>query len=804
MAEFKLRQELFGHLEDVRSLAVTPEGVVVTGSRDKTIKLWAQGEDGSYSETTTLVGHTDFVSALTYAPPGVLEGCPAGAVVSGSRDNSVMVWDLASAAPVQKLEGHEYQVTSVLVTPEGDIMSASLDKTIRVWRGGQCTAVLQGHEAAVLCLLQLPNGDLLSGSGDCAIRVWSGGKCTHTIPAHADSVRGLALLPNVSVVSASHDQTLKVWTFSGECLAELVGHTALVYCAAATPEGLVASGSEDNTARLWHADGSCLQTIEHPSNLWAVGFLPNGDLVTACSDHVARIWTSAAERQAPADVAQAFEAGINAKKEAAAAAKDGGSGGGTSGGGLPAGLKLEDPSVLLMPGARDGQTKVVREGGTGVAYAWDAAKGEWERIGEVVGAGDTMAAGSKWHNGQLWDYVFDVDVQEGAMPLKLALNRGDNPYLVADRFLEEHGLPSTYMEQIVQWILQNTADSQAGGGGGQYVDPYTGASAYVPPAPSGGGAGGAAGSAAGGYGVTGGGVDPFTGGGAARPLHLPAKSYLIYDQVPGREAIRKKIAELSAAVAAGGGEGAAAALSEAELADGGALNGLLSRAAQAPNSSGAGATGADLALLCKMLSWPPAQLFPALDLARLLVLDRSAAEQLAAAAGSPSAESPPGSLGAALAAACAEPALPAAQQTAARLACNAFVQPAALGWVQGAGGALLDCFARCTSSPSKNVRQGLATLLVNYAVMLSKLAGDELEFKSRLLVLAVEVLNASPGDDAETRFRALLAVGTLAAEHSKVRALARDLGFLSLADSLKAGGGKVAEVAAEVAAKLRL
>lgn len=38
-----------------------------------------------------------------------------------------------------------------------------------------------------------------------------------------------------------------------------------------------------------------------------------------------------------------------------------------------------------------------------------------------------------------------------------------------------------------------------------------------------------------------------------------------------------------------------------------------------------------------------------------------------------------------------------------------------------------------------------------------------------------------------------------------MRGLARDLGFLSLTDSLKAqGGGKVAEAAAEVAAKLRL
>ena len=199
------------------------------------------------------------------------------------------------------------QVTAVLVTPDGDIVSAALDKSIRVWRGGQCVQVLEGHEAAVLCLLQLPNGDLLSGSGDCTIKVWSGGKCTHTIAAHSDSVRwaagggcsstvslgvgfmvqgrwrqhaarliglpcclpagrrgwrayrGLALLPGVGVVSASHDQTLKVWTFSGECIAELVGHTSLVYCDAATPDGLVASGSEDNTAKLWHADGTCLQ-----------------------------------------------------------------------------------------------------------------------------------------------------------------------------------------------------------------------------------------------------------------------------------------------------------------------------------------------------------------------------------------------------------------------------------------------------------------------------------------------------------------------------------------------------------------
>jgi hypothetical protein len=52
--------------------------------------------------------------------------------------------------------------------------------------------------------------------------------------------------------------------------------------------------------------------------------------------------------------------------------------------------------------------------------------------------------------------------------------------------------------------------------------------------------------------------------------------------------------------------------------------------------------------------------------------------------------------------------------------------------------------------------------------------------------------------------RALVAVGTLAGEHGKVRQMARELGFLSLTDSLKGGSGKVAEAAAEATAKLRL
>jgi hypothetical protein len=69
---------------------------------------------------------------------------------------------------------------------------------------------------------------------------------------------------------------------------------------------------------------------------------------------------------------QAYEAATAERKAAAAAAV---SGTGDEGvGGLPEGLKLEPESALLVPGEKQGEMKVIREGGGGVVYTWDDAK----------------------------------------------------------------------------------------------------------------------------------------------------------------------------------------------------------------------------------------------------------------------------------------------------------------------------------------------------------------------------------------------------------------------------------------------
>jgi hypothetical protein len=62
------------------------------------------------------------------------------------------------------------------------------------------------------------------------------------------------------------------------------------------------------------------------------------------------------------------------------------------------------------------------------------------------------------HDGQEWDFLFDVEVED-QIKLKMPMNRGEDPYTVADRFMLQNGLPMTYRERIVDFVLQNVGAS---------------------------------------------------------------------------------------------------------------------------------------------------------------------------------------------------------------------------------------------------------------------------------------------------------------------------------------------------------
>ena len=76
---------------------------------------------------------------------------------------------------------------------------------------------------------------------------------------------------------------------------------------------------------------------------------------------------------------------------------------------------------------------------------------------------------------QEYDYVFTVEIQEGAPPLKLPFNIGDDPWMSAHTFLEKNEISPLFLDQVANFII-----SQSGGVAAPaapntgYADPFTG------------------------------------------------------------------------------------------------------------------------------------------------------------------------------------------------------------------------------------------------------------------------------------------------------------------------------------------
>ncbi|GAB1538581.1 hypothetical protein NUACC21_12430 [Scytonema sp. NUACC21] len=75
----------------------------------------------------TLTGHNDWVNAVALSSDGQY-------VVSGSFDNTIKIWELATAKEIHTLTGHNHSVYAVALSSDGQyVVSGSDDNTIKIW-----------------------------------------------------------------------------------------------------------------------------------------------------------------------------------------------------------------------------------------------------------------------------------------------------------------------------------------------------------------------------------------------------------------------------------------------------------------------------------------------------------------------------------------------------------------------------------------------------------------------------------------------------------------------------------------------
>jgi phospholipase A-2-activating protein len=90
-----------------------------------------------------------------------------------------------------------------------------------------------------------------------------------------------------------------------------------------------------------------------------------------------------------------------------------------------------------------------------------------------------VTSGKQLYEGKEYDYVFSVELTEGLPPLKLPFNVIEDPWHAARRFLEANELDPQFLEQVANFIIQNTAGVQLGSAAGN-PDPFTGSEGPAP------------------------------------------------------------------------------------------------------------------------------------------------------------------------------------------------------------------------------------------------------------------------------------------------------------------------------------
>lgn len=245
------------HAESINSVAVSPdEELVISGSDDKTIKIWKLPKNKNVTDITlvqTLSGHNDVVDGVAIAPDGEM-------LVSGSWDRTIKIWNLSTGELIRTLEGHSEIVNAIAISPDGKFLaSGSKDNMIKLWnlQTGQLIRNINTNSLSILSVVFSPDSQILaSSSSDGTINIWNleTDELIHSLKEHIDGVWSIVITPNgKTLISSSWDKTIKFWELStGKLKGSLSGHTSYISTVAISPDGqTIISGGWDRKINIW-------------------------------------------------------------------------------------------------------------------------------------------------------------------------------------------------------------------------------------------------------------------------------------------------------------------------------------------------------------------------------------------------------------------------------------------------------------------------------------------------------------------------------------------------------------------------
>ncbi|EGO61299.1 hypothetical protein NEUTE1DRAFT_127944 [Neurospora tetrasperma FGSC 2508] len=190
------------HEKDINALDISPNGkLFASASQDKTVKIW---DSATLEVVGILKGHRRGVWTVRFAPQGMpaIQGetgtavSGKGVILTGSGDKTIKLWNLSDYTCLRTFEGHSHNVLKVVwlrlpkAADDGEdeaaataskakqriqFASAGADSLVKVWDAnlGETECTLDNHEDRLWTLTVHPKTNMLvSGGSDSRVTFW--------------------------------------------------------------------------------------------------------------------------------------------------------------------------------------------------------------------------------------------------------------------------------------------------------------------------------------------------------------------------------------------------------------------------------------------------------------------------------------------------------------------------------------------------------------------------------------------------------------------------------------------------------